>query len=135
MPEIFEARQFVLGSGDNDFAALFVGDAVFTAERDHFAQPADAQLRLFGAGFVIKAGMQHAAVVSGLMRGELWFFFEQQQPGLRPCFQKAMGRGQADNAAAHDDPLGCPNPVCPRYVPKGRMPIRPSRARKPVRGD
>ena len=27
-PEIFESRQFFLGSGDDDFAALFVGDAV-----------------------------------------------------------------------------------------------------------
>jgi hypothetical protein len=47
--------------------------------------------------------MKHAAIVSGLMGGEFRFFFEQQQPGLRPCFQKAMGRGQADNAAAHYD--------------------------------
>jgi hypothetical protein len=49
--------------------------------------------------------MKHTAVVSGLMRGEFRFFFEQQQPGLRPCFQKAMGRGQADNAAAYYDDI------------------------------
>jgi hypothetical protein len=49
--------------------------------------------------------MQHAAVVAGLVRGEFGFFFEQQQPGLGPRLQKAMGRGQADNAAAHDDDI------------------------------
>jgi hypothetical protein len=49
--------------------------------------------------------MQHAAVVAGLVRGEFGFFFEQQQPGLGPRLQKAMGRGQADNAAADDDDI------------------------------
>jgi hypothetical protein len=49
--------------------------------------------------------MKHAAIVSGLMRGEFRFFFEQQQPGLRPRFQKAMGRGQADNAATDYDDI------------------------------
>jgi hypothetical protein len=39
------------------------------------------------------------------MRGEFRFFFEQQQPGLGPCFQKAICRGQADNAAAHYDDI------------------------------
>ena len=102
-PEIFQPRQFILGRGDDDFAALFVRDAVFAAERDHLLQAADAQLRLFRTGFVIKAGVEHAAVVAGLVRGEFGFLFEQQQSGLRPCFQKTIGRGQSDNAAADND--------------------------------
>ena len=105
LPEIFQPGQFVFVRGDDDFAALLMRNAVVAAKRDHLLQAADAQLRLFRAGFVVKAGMQHAAVVSGLVRGELGLLFEQQQPGLRPCLQKAMGRGQADNAAAHDDDI------------------------------
>jgi hypothetical protein len=80
-------------------------NAVVAAKRDHLLQAADTQFRLIRAGFVVKAGMKHAAVVSGLMRSELGLFFEQQQPGLRARLQKAMGRGQADNPAAHDDDI------------------------------
>ena len=45
---------------------------------DHLLQARDAQFRLLRAGLVIKPGMQHAAVIAGLMRGEFGFFFEEQ---------------------------------------------------------
>ena len=101
-PQIFQTRQFVLGRGDDDFPALFVRDAVRPAEGEHLLQTLHGAFRLFRAGFVIKSRMQHAAVVAGLVRGQLGFLFQQQQFQLRPRFEQPVSGGEADNAAAHN---------------------------------
>ena len=102
-PEIFEPGQFLLGSGDDNFPANFVRDAMFAAERDHLPESADAQPRFFRTGFVIKTGVKHAAVVAGLVRRQRGFFFQQQEARIGSRFQQAKAGGQSDNAAADDD--------------------------------
>ena len=47
--------------------------------------------------------MQHAAVVSRLMRSELALFFEKSEPEIASSKQELVRRGQADDSAADDD--------------------------------
>ena len=72
------------------------------AKGEHLLQALHGAFRLFGSGLVVKSGMQHAAVVAGLVRGQPGFFFQQQQFELRSGFQEPAGRGEAHDAAAHD---------------------------------
>jgi len=74
-PETFESGQFVGSGGDDDFAALLVGDLVLAAESEHLLQTANGELGFVRTGFVIEAGVEDAAVVAGLVLAEGLFFF------------------------------------------------------------
>src|SRR5581483_93531 len=103
LPKIFKPGQFGFFRRNHDLAALLVGDAMLTAERDHLLQAADAELRFFGTRFVVQSRMQHAAVVAGLVRREFGFLFQQQHLRSRPGFDEPIRRREPDDAAADDD--------------------------------
>ncbi len=50
--------------------------------------------------------MQHAAVVSRLMRSELALFFQKREAEIGFSKQELVRRGQSDDAAADDDEIG-----------------------------
>ena len=71
LPEIFQPGQFGFVRGDDNFPALFVSNAVFTTKGNHLLEAIDTEFRLLRTGLVVKAGMEHATIVSGLMSGQL----------------------------------------------------------------
>ena len=78
-----QALQFGFIHRHDQLAADFVGDAVVAAEGGHFLDAGDGQTGLERAGLVIKAGMEHAAVVAGLMAADVGLFFQNDdaRPG------------------------------------------------------
>ena len=101
LPEIFQTREFVLGRGNDDLAALLVRNAMFTAKRDHLTQALDTETGFIGPGFVVKAGMKHAAVVAGLMHGKLRFLFQKKQARAGTPFLKPVCGCQPDRQSHH----------------------------------
>ena len=99
--EIVEARQFFGRGGDDDFAADFVFDAVLAAERDHLLEAANAEFGFGGAGLVIEAGVEDAAVVACLVFGQGAFFFEQGELDAGPRLLQAQGGCQTNNSTAN----------------------------------
>src|SRR5581483_905432 len=61
--QLVQAREFVLGSSADKLAANLVRNVVLPAECDHCCGAFYAGTRLDGAGLVIDAGVDHAAVV------------------------------------------------------------------------
>ena len=68
-------------------------------------QALHAQPGLFGSRLVIKPGMKNAAVVSGLMGGQLRLLFQENEPKSRPCLQQSKRRGQPDDASTDDNDI------------------------------
>jgi hypothetical protein len=77
LAQFFQARKFVWTSGDDDFAADFVRDVMFTTELDHGCRSGNAQARLERAGLVVNAGVDDTAVVAALVARYGVFFFEE----------------------------------------------------------
>ena len=102
-PERVEASHLGGVGGNNDLSADLVTDAMLLAELDHLPQPADAQRCLLGAGLVVKAAVEDAAVVGRLLRGDLGVFFQQRHLVAAPRLEEPPGGGQADEPAADDD--------------------------------
>ena len=73
--EFLQARQFGLAGGDDDFAADFIGYIVGVAKRHQLGAAADATLGFERPRPVVKPGMNHAAVVAGLMARQLRLLF------------------------------------------------------------
>ena len=103
LPEIFQTGQFALMGGNDNLAALFMGHPVFPAKRNHLLQATDTQSRLLRTRLVVKTGVEHAAVVAGLVSRQFRFFFEQQDPRFQTRFQKPGSRGQPHNASPYND--------------------------------
>src|ERR1043165_5455865 len=79
--QLIEGRQLTLVAGDNDLAAVLMGDAVLLAEAVHGFPAADAVFCLVRAGFVIQARVNDAAIVARLMGGEMVFGFQDNDGG------------------------------------------------------
>src|ERR1700736_4991866 len=60
---------------DDDFAAYVVRDSVFTAELDHRSIPLARHPSFQAPGLIIDTGMNHSAVMTGLMKGQAGFLF------------------------------------------------------------
>ena len=101
--ETAEALQLGFIHGDDELAADFVGDAVVAAEGGHFLDAGDGEAGLQGAGLVIEAGVEDAAVVAGLVKANAGFFFENDNLTAGKTGGELEGGGQADDAAADDD--------------------------------
>ena len=69
--------------GHDDLAANFVPQLVLTAKFHHCCCAFDAKLRLQGAGFVVNARVNDAAVMTALVMGNAGLFLHQQQSKLR----------------------------------------------------
>src|SRR5581483_3794191 len=107
--EGLEAGQLVLGRRHDDLAAALDADAARPAELDHHPGPLHAEPGLGGAGAVVDPGMDDAAVVARLVRGEPRLLLEDDEPragGAAP--QQAGGRQRHDPAAddRHVVPVG-----------------------------
>lgn len=69
--------------GDQHLAADVVADAVLLAKGFGGAVAGEAKLRLEAAGRVVHPGVDHAAVMAGLMAGRAGLFFQQRNAGVR----------------------------------------------------
>src|SRR5207253_6187043 len=65
--------------------------------------PLAAQNRLQRTRGVVQPGVEDAAVVAGLMRGELALLLENRDPELRPGLSDRASRRQPEDSAADDD--------------------------------
>ena len=104
--EAVEAFEFGFVGGDDEFAADFVGDGVGLAEGDHFADAGDGEPGLEGAGLVVEAGVEDAAVVAGLVLAGAALFFEEGDGGAGTGEEEFVGGGETDDAAADDGVSG-----------------------------
>ena len=105
--ELVEALFLLGGGGHDELAADLVGDAVLAAEVDHLADAGDGEAGLEGAGLVVEAGMEDAAVVGALVAAGAGFLFEEGDLGGGVGLEEAVGGGQADDSSADDgDPGG-----------------------------
>ena len=92
---------FAQPRGHDQLAAFLVDDAVLVAEAVKGFTAGHAVLGLERSRLVVQAGMDHAAVVAGLVGGQLAFGLEDDDR-VHPGPDQGHGRGQADDAAADD---------------------------------
>ncbi len=90
------------GVGDDELAALVVGDAVDGGVLDEHLHTPPAQLRLEAARLVVEAGVHDAGVVAGLVGGQMRFLLEDGDGGLGFAEGELAGDGGADDASADD---------------------------------
>ncbi len=100
--EFLQAGKLFFGHGDHDFAAQLVGQVVFLAEFDHETRALDGHLGLEAAWLVVQAGVDDAAVVAGLVGGDLGLFLQNDELEVRAALHQLHGRGQANDSGADD---------------------------------
>ena len=100
--QLLQARDLLRAGGDDDLAAEVVADALLVAELQQRLLPGHARLRFHRPRPVVDAGVEHAAVVAGLVRAELRLLLQQGAPQPGMLLAQAHGRGQPDDAAADD---------------------------------
>ena len=104
LEQILKPTELVLAGRDDQLARRLAGNAAFIAIADHFRRSGDAQLGFQRTGRVVDAGMDHAAVVAGLMLSDLALFFEHDDLGARAAAQYLARGRQSENAGAgHHD--------------------------------
>jgi len=101
--EFFEAGEFGFFGGDDDLAADLVRNRVLTAESDHGLCARYGEASLHGAGLVIEAGVDDAAVMAGLMCGHRGFLIEYQNPVGRETASEFQSGGEPDYTGSDDD--------------------------------
>ncbi len=100
--QLFHPTQLRLVGGDDHLAAPLVVDSVLVAKPDHGLHALDAELGLAGARTVVDSRVDDAAVVAGLVGGQLPLFLHHRHPAPGVPAGQAEGRRQADDPAAHD---------------------------------
>ena len=100
--EVLQQRQLAFFGRDDQLADAAILDAFAVAILPELAPAFDTKLRLERSGLVIDAGVDHTAVVAGLMGGEQFLFLEQDELEVRMAEQELPRGCQADDAAAHD---------------------------------
>jgi len=78
---------------------------VLAAELDHRRSAGHAVLRFQRTRFVINAGVNDAAVVSGLMTRNCVFFFENSNSTIAERPDRFERRGQADDSSTNNDQI------------------------------
>ena len=111
--QIVQDGQLLRAGGDHDLAAALVGNVVGLAEAVECLPPPGAVLRLEGAGAVVEAGVDHPAVVPGLVRGQLRLRLQQGQ-GIPPPPAQRQRRRQPHDASADDRNI---NLICHNSAP------------------
>ncbi|MCY1406192.1 hypothetical protein D9M71_214510 [compost metagenome] len=104
-PERLHALHLQLAGGHQQLAALVVADAVPVAEGLGGLVAGQAELRLEAAGGVVDAGVDHAAVVPGLVARRAGFLLQQEDLRVRVDLGELHRGGHADDAAADDDEI------------------------------
>ena len=92
--ELVEPRELALGHGHDHLAATLVGDPLLRGESEERLPSRGAQPRLARARLVVEAGVDDAAVVAGLVKGQALFGLEHQaaQPMVRRASARAVAR-------------------------------------------
>ena len=72
------------------------------AEPLHGCGPSDAVARLQRTGLVVEAGVDHSAVMSGLVRGHAIFFFHDDEAHLWKTQRDLQRCRQSDNPCANN---------------------------------
>lgn len=115
LPDGGESGAFDVVEGDEDLAALVVGDVVLAAELLEEVDAATAESCLERARLVVEAGMDNTAVVAGLVCGEHRLLLHDGDLGSRTQLENPSGDGDAEDPAAHDRVAGrghaCPSPM------------------------
>ena len=101
--ELVEPRHLVGARGDDDLPAPLEADPVLLAEALEERAPASARRRLEGAGFVVEARVDHAAVVARLVRGEGRLLLQHDERQPRAAGEQCQRRREADDASSDDD--------------------------------
>src|SRR5262249_19610848 len=96
------ARRLDRVGGDEQLAADVNGDVVRGGELHRGPGAAPAQLRLEAARRVVDPGVDHAAVVSGLVGAQPVSLLEQDEGRVGSRLEQPQRCGQADDAAADD---------------------------------
>jgi hypothetical protein len=100
--ELVEPRELALRHGHDHLAATLVRDPLLLGETQERLPSRGAQLGLARSGFVIETGVNHAAVVAGLVKGQALFRLEHQAAQPMVHGERAR-RGEPDDPAAHHD--------------------------------
>ena len=103
--EFLESRQFKGVGGDDNFATNLVRDGFGTAEVEELLITGSAVGGFETSGFVVEAGVDDAAVVSGLMAGRGGFLFDEDEPGSGSGLEQFECGGEADDATADDEDI------------------------------
>ncbi|MCY1435616.1 hypothetical protein D9M71_517170 [compost metagenome] len=103
VPQRAHALHFQIVRGHQQLATLVVTDAVLVAEGLGGLVAFQAETRFQAARRVIDAGVDHAAVVAGLVLGRAGLFLQQEDFRVRVNLGQLHGRGHAHNAATDDD--------------------------------
>jgi hypothetical protein len=105
--DLFQMRKFLLVGGHNQFSAYIVSDAVVLGELDEFAAAIHAVDGLQRSGLVIDTGVDHPAVMSGLVIGQSFFFLNQKNAQVRIMqLQFVQGSGTYNASADNGDVEG-----------------------------
>ena len=100
--QLFQPRNFLRAGRNYQFAALLEGNAVLLAEGFHGRRAGHAIARLQRACLVVQAGVDHAAVVSGLMGGDVVFLLDHEDAQFRKAAGDLERRRQSHNASANN---------------------------------
>ena len=100
--EVLQPSQLAFVGGDNHLAAGVVFNFVAVAEVNETVFAGHAEPGFPGAGTVVDAGVNDAAVVPGLVLRQARLFLNDGHAQIGAAFQQLHGRGQPDDAAAHD---------------------------------
>jgi hypothetical protein len=86
-------------------------DAVLLAEGNHFLNAGHRQPGFERTRLVVQSGVENAAVVAGLVAGDVVFLFKDNDLRGRNPPGQFQGRGQADYSAANND-----DPLCAHFA-------------------
>ena len=100
--QLFEAGYLRFVGGDDHLAAHLIGYPALVAVGPEHGAAGGAEVGLLGAGGVVDAGVDHAAVVSGLVGGDLRLLLEHDGALPGKVEDKLPRRREADYAAADD---------------------------------
>ena len=100
--EFVQARDLRLVGGDDHLAAHLVVDAALVAVLAELEVAGVAEPSLLGAGSVVDSRVDDAAVVAGLVLGDLGLFFQHDEPAVGVFAGERHRCGEADDASADD---------------------------------
>ena len=101
--DVLKGREFGFINRNNHFSANFVGDSLFGAELFDTSFALAAVFRFQGTRSVINPRMEHSRVVSCLMLGQFFFFFEQGEAQVGMETTEFVGGGKAEDSPTDDD--------------------------------
>jgi hypothetical protein len=97
-----EPPELALAGSNDQLSAALDGDPAGFAVGVHLARSAHAQSRLLRSRFVVDAGVDDTAVVSRLMRGDVWLALKYHELQARMLSHQGIGSREAEDAAAND---------------------------------